>query len=204
MRPAVGSIVVLNEQTGAAYPAEVLDVQEGFLRVNKPADQPGVDNIALGARLLVSWTQPHGRIHLPVVLAARDTESTWVLDVTAEPWREQRRQYDRAVIELTATVQLRPTATGSSDDVATGDLVDLSEVGMRCSVKDSPDFLNTANVAVEVDLILHELPLTVLGQVLQTRASRPGEAREVVVLFDRPVAQAEQIRDYVARAKGGR
>jgi hypothetical protein len=193
----------MSEQSGTAYSTEVIESQQSFLTVREPMNLPSQDAVPVGSRLLVTWTEAQGRIHLPVILAARGEDETWVLDVTAEPWREQRRRYDRTAVDLIETVQLRPAAPGSDEDAATGQLVDLSEVGLRCAVKDPPEYLNVAGTPVEVQLVLSGAAMNIPGKVMQTRAGRPEEPREVVILFDRPVVQAEQIRDYVSRSALG-
>jgi hypothetical protein len=194
--PDIRTEVVLRDQAGGAYRGEVLNVH-GPNVVLAPMDA-AVDPPPTGTRLLVTWPDARGLVCLPVLFAetiSTDDEPNWVVEAVGESWREQRRQHVRAAIDA----QMQIVYAFADGAVTVGaHLIDLSEVGLRCAVEAENDALCVASTHVKVHLDLGKDQLEVDGKVLYGRPGARRDGRlEVAILFNRPVPQAERIREHV-------
>jgi hypothetical protein len=198
-RPAAGADVVVRDQSGGSHRARMVDVtaERFVLEFSAGADA----TFHQRDRILVTWPEPVGLICLPAVLLEQSLEqpAVWLADVAGDPWPEQRRQYPRAAVS--GTVGLRPRLRPDLP-AATGVLLDLSEVGLRCAVEQ--DYLKFAvpATAIDIELALDVGALTLTGKVLSGRPTASAEHRhEFVVVFDRPVRQLEALRDLIHRSQ---
>ena len=207
--PEQGAHVQLRDQHGGAHRSEVLERDPqlpGTLLLSPPEDLPADYPYPLGTRLLVSWPEDSAYWVLPVLLVElRSTGGQRVLvaEVNDDAWREERRQFARrsawdASVELDLEVVDEHDEPGPSGVPA--ELIDLSEVALRGVVQpDHRDWFQP-EVPVTVRLTLAGDRFDITGTVLLAKATaRPDHGLEVVVMFDRPVARADELRQHIAK-----
>lgn len=196
--PGRGTKITLRGRSGASFPGKVIALSAGRLAFELENDQDRA--FMLEERILVTWTDPDGLITVPakVVDVPLYEDRAWLVETAGDAWNEQRRQYVRAT--LSGSVALRRP---DSFDIAVGDLIDLSEAGLRCRIGERHRPLAEPGTELVVSVVLGEdedfqLP----GKVLYGRnTSRPDGGLEFVVLFDRPVVQVERLRFHIRQAE---
>jgi hypothetical protein len=154
----------------------------------------------LDERVLVTWPDSAGVMCLPsiVIDVPLYEDRAWLVQASGDSWNEQRRQYVRAA--LAGSVALRRS---DSLDIAIGDLIDLSEAGLRCTIGARHAAMAEPGTEVITSVVLgddedFQLP----GKVLYGRHTARADGRlEFVVLFDRPVVQVERLRFHIKRAE---
>ena len=208
--PQPGTEVVLRDQGGGSYRSRVEAVEAGQLVLFPPADSIGDRTMAPGTRLLVTWPDQFSLWVLPVVLVEVQPTADGAMlavEINGEPWREERRQYARAVIPAELEIRFAraaaladppttSTAAGGSDTVAVpASLINLSEVALRCALPPAQQSLYQPRVPVTVEIGLPGGQFHIPGYVLQAKATaQPEVGFEVVILFDRPVDRVEELR----------
>ena len=197
--PDTGGEIVLRDQTGGAFRGELDDLRGAFITVRLFEDR--ARPFTQLEKMLVTWADGPGVNFLPVQLVDSPGPATWIAEIVGEPWQEQRRQYLRAA--LSGTVSLSPAHPSAVQDIQTteGSLVDLSEAGLRCAVGSRWPYLTTPTTPVTVRITVDELSFTLAAKVLYGRPmGRHDGTLEVVVVFDRPVPQAELLAELTRRA----
>jgi hypothetical protein len=191
--PEIDALVVLRDQYGGEYRSRVVAVSAASLRLQRPADLPGA---LTGARLLVIWPDRTALWVQPVVVDAARSDGEWVAALAGQPWREEIREYGGAALD--ATVQVR-YAAGDSELIADGLVIELSEAAVRCAVPNEHTGVRVAQTPVRVDLALASDLFEFTGVVMAGRPAGRSDLRlEVVILFDRPVPDAEKLRIHLA------
>jgi hypothetical protein len=205
MRPEPATPVSVRDQQGGEYRAEVLEAHPGHLVLAAMDEIDTVDAPESGTRLLVTWSDDAGLLCLPVLLvdSKPPDPTTWLVDIVGQPWREQRRQHLRAAIG--GAVGLRFAAATAHRTVVSAQLIDVSEVGLRCAVEEGHSARYPQSTPVVAQLTLGEATMEVQGQVLLSKPAAGLDGRvEIVVLFDRPVQHAEQIRHFIRESRPSR
>lgn len=194
--PGPTTAVVLRDQHGGLYRSEVLQSRHNQLVLSQPTDQTGRE-LAPGTRLLVTWPDDRSLLVLPVVLVDRREDGgveTLITSVDGASWREERRQYARSAIAASLRICYRDENTGDITEAA-GELIDLSEVALRCVVSAADQALcrprTPVSAEIEVGSDLFEVPGHVL---LGKQTDREDAGLELVVLFERPVPRVEELR----------
>jgi hypothetical protein len=156
---------------------------------------------------VLSWPDDEGLVCLPVELAEEIESNTgdfWLVEVAGRPWREQRREYVRSSLKGTVEIgYLAKTDAGAVLElVAVGELIDVSEAGLRCAVSAEHEVLCVPETPVALDLRLDDEWFSMSGKVLTGKPNAREDARwEVVILFNRPVEAAARIRQHVRVGK---
>ena len=206
--PEQGAEVQLRDQHGSAHRSEVVERDQqlpGTLLLSPPDDLPADCPFSPGTRLLVSWPDDHSYWVLPVVLVelkAAGEQQLLVTEVDDDAWREERRQFARSMLDATVAIDL--DVVDENDEpgpvgVVT-ELIDLSEVALRGVVR--PDYRDwfAPQVPVTVRLSMAGDRFDIPGTVLLAKpAARLDHGLEVVVMFDRPVPRAEELRRHIAK-----
>lgn len=194
--PGPKTAVVLRDQHGGMYRSEVLQSRHNQLVLAQPSDQAGRE-LAPGTRLLVTWPDDKSLLVLPVVLLDRLEQNgieTLVTSVDGASWREERRQYARSTIAASLSIYYAGENPGDINE-ATAELIDLSEVALRCVVSAANQALcrprTPVSAEVQVDGDVFEIPGHVL---LGKQTDREDAGLELVVLFDRPVPRVDELR----------
>jgi hypothetical protein len=207
--PDQGAHVQLRDQHGGTHRSEVVQRDQqlpGTLLLSPPADLPADCPYALGTRLLVSWPEDGAYWVLPVLLVElrpAGDHQVLVAEVNDDAWREERRQFARrsawdASVELDLEVVDEHDEPGPSGVAA--ELIDLSEVALRGVVDPEHRDWFQPEVPVTVRLTLAGDRFDLTGTVLLAKATaRTDHGLEVVVMFDRPVARAEELRQHIAK-----
>jgi hypothetical protein len=205
--PAVEDFVVIVDEDNREHRTQVRAVEPAVITVLRPADVVAGDPLLIGDQIMVSW--PDGDNGVGVVnaqLAAIRREGAdrlWDMKILGAPWREQRRGYVRAAasgpVLLTQVVDdsTAPTASGRPRSAA-GELLDLSEAAVRCSLPLTEIWASRRSTAVSVSFALDGEEHEIIGRVVTSKLSiQPGAGREVVVLFDQPVPNVDRLREQV-------
>ncbi|MCW2522960.1 MAG: type pilus assembly PilZ [Frankiales bacterium] len=211
--PALNALVAVRDEE-RDYRSRVEDVYDDVVVLARPMDLPLGHRFSVGASLMITWTGERGVFVLPATLTHQQTEGVvnlWVVQARGQGWVEQRRAYVRAEVAgpvdltvgpetpseiLTETPSEAPTETL---DVVRGQLVDLSEAALRCVVPlDSSVGTTELDAKLSAHFTLDGSDFTLPGRLqrAEPNALRP-ELREVVVLFDQPVRQADELRRLV-------
>jgi hypothetical protein len=196
--PAVNALVSVRDED-RDYRSRVEDVYDDTVVLARPMDLPLGHRFSVGAALLVTWTGDRGVFVLPATLTAQRSEGVvhvWVVRSRGQGWVEQRRAYVRAQVAGRVDLELEPP---DADGVVRGQLVDASEAALRCVVAaDSTLGLSELGRRMTARFALDGIEFEVLGslQRAEPNSLRP-ELREVVVLFDQPVRQADELRRIV-------
>jgi hypothetical protein len=207
--PEQGAHVQLRDQHGGAHRSEVLERDQqlpGTLFLTPPEDLPADSPFALGTRLLVSWPEESAYWVLPVLLVelrSNGGRRVLVAEVNDDAWREERRQFVRrsawdASVELDLEVVDEHDEPGPSGVAA--DLMDLSEVALRGVVQPEHRDWFQPDVPVTVRLTLAGDRFDITGTVLLAKpTARTDHGLEVVVMFDRPLERADELRVHIAK-----
>jgi len=194
-QPRVNDLVTLFDHDDREYRSRVEDVDGEVLTVARPLDLLADHRFDPGAELLVSWAASNGIAVLPVQLIAEHTESsvaTWSLAPTRDGWIEQRRRYVR--VPASGPLALRLRGGGHAVEALAGTLVDMSEGALRCVVDVA------LAEALESDLVqagfrFGDQEFDIPGRIVFRRSgSQPTHVVQLVVLFDEPVREADQLR----------
>ncbi|MEO6701885.1 MAG: hypothetical protein ABI140_02070 [Jatrophihabitantaceae bacterium] len=209
--PEAGTSIELRDQHGSAHRSEVLQCHRehpGTLVLSPPPDRPAERPFDPGTRLLVSWPEANSYWVLPVLLVelrAAEGSTLLVAEVDDDAWREERREFVRSSLDASVLLDFEVCdSEGEPGPVGvTAELIDLSEVALRCIVSQQHRdwFQPHVPVAVRIELAgdLFRISSSVL---LAKPAARLDLGLEVVVLFDRPVERVEDLRAHlVARAE---
>lgn len=194
--PGPKTAIVLRDQHGGMYRSEVLQSRHNQLVLARPADEAGRPLVP-GTRLLVTWPDDKSLLVLPVVLVDRQDQNgteTLITSIDGASWREERRQYARSAIAASLHIYFAGENPGDINEAA-GELIDLSEVALRCVVSAANQALcrprTPVSAEVQVDGDVFEIPGHVL---LGKQTDREDAGLELVVLFDRPVPRVEELR----------
>jgi hypothetical protein len=196
--PERGSSVVLRSQEGAAHLGTVTALSPGRIAFELEDDHDRT--FMIQERVLVTWPDNAGVMCLPTVIidVPLYDDRLWLAQATGDPWSEQRREFIRAAI--IGTVALRRT---DSLDIAIGELIDLSEAGLRCSISERHADLAEPGTEVTLSVVLdQEEDFQLSGKVLYGRHAARADGRlEFVVIFDRPIVQVERLRFHIGLAE---
>ena len=207
--PQPGDGVVLQDEDGGEHRSSVQAAADGLLTVRRPAALAPGTPLLIGAELLVSWSSGENAV---TKLRARITAIRydgdlllWDLAPLGEPWREQRRRWAR--VELTGPITVTEVveeARTLPSGVEHGELLDISEVALRCVISSGAIWASRRNARVRLGFALpgqasEDQPFELDGRVLTSRI--PGgspDRREVVAQFEAMPEQREALRRYVA------
>jgi PilZ domain-containing protein len=206
-QPGVG--VELRDEDGGEHRTVVQAVADGLLTVRRPAALPPGVPLLIGAGLLVSWSSGENAV---AKVAARITAIRydgdlllWDLGLLGEPWQEQRRRWVRVALTGPITVtEVVDEARTLPPGVEHGELLDISEVALRCVIPAGAIWASRRNARVSLSFALPDQQLELVGRVLTSRipAGTPNR-REVVAQFEPDPAQTEALRRYVAGHRSG-
>jgi c-di-GMP-binding flagellar brake protein YcgR len=192
--------VVLRDRAGRQYPSRVENLGEGLVVVAQPPALPEEEPFVNGTEVDVAWAESDDAVSvLPTRILATHAQGPlqlWSLVVTGPLLVEQRRRVER--VEASGPVVLRPPA-GTKAAAVKGNLVDLSERAVRCSVKTgSADRVLSGPSEVVAEFTVGTASFAVPGRVEFVRATKhPTLLEELVVLFDEPVADVDALRKHI-------
>jgi hypothetical protein len=202
--PQAGDGVVLQDEDNGEHRSQVHAGGSELLTVRRPAALPPGLPLLIGAELVVSWSSGDNVVsRVRARIAAIRYEGDlllWDLALAGEPWREQRRRWTR--VEVTGPITVTEiVAEGRSlpPGVEHGQLLDVSEVALRCVIGASAIWASRRNALLRLDFALADEQFQLDGRVLTSRipAGTPGRC-ELVAQFEPAPEQAEALRRYVA------
>jgi len=197
--PNINDPVVLRDHADREYRSRVEDLGVDLLVVARPHDLPRDEAFDPGTELSVAWADSEGGIKvLPTRLLAAHTEGTlrlWSLVVTGPAATQQRRRFVR--VPASGPVALRPA--DEEADVVKGNLIDVSEGAVRCTVgAGAADGFLTGSNQVVAEFRFGASDFAVPGRVEFLRpTAHPAQFEDLVVVFDEPVADADALRKQV-------
>lgn len=202
--PQAGAGVVLQDEDNGEHRSQVHAGAPDLLTVRRPAAlQPGVP-LLIGAELVVSWSSGDNAVSkVRARIAAIRYEGDlllWDLALVGEPWQEQRRRWTR--VEVTGPVTVTEVVAEGRflpPGVEHGELLDVSEVALRCAIAAGAIWASRRNALLRLDFALAGERLRLEGRVLTSRIpAGQSSRREVVAQFEPTPDQAETLRRYVA------
>jgi hypothetical protein len=134
--PDINAPIVVRDLDGRTYPSRVEDVSTDALTIARPLNLPAEHPVDPGTEVEVGWTSWRGVTFLRGRLVRTRSEGAvrlWVLAITGESWREQRRDFVRT--RAAGPVTLRPLGCEPEADAVAGQLVDVSEAALCCTVE---------------------------------------------------------------------
>lgn len=198
--PQQGAGVVLQDEDGGEHRTLVHAAATESLTVRRPAAlAPGVP-LLIGAELVVSWSSGDNAVgKVRARIAAIRYEGSlllWDLALVGEPWQEQRRRWVR--VEVTGPITVTEVADESRTlpaGVEHGELLDISEVALRCVIAAGAIWASRRNARVQLSFSLRDEAFELAGRVLTSRipAGTPSR-REVVAQFESAPEQVESPR----------
>jgi c-di-GMP-binding flagellar brake protein YcgR len=197
--PNINDPVVLRDHADREYRSRVEDLGVDLLVVARPHDLPGNEAFDPGTELSVAWADSDGAIKvLPTRILAAHAEGAlrlWSLVVTGPASTQQRRRFVR--VPASGPVALR--RADEETDVVKGNLVDVSEGAVRCTVGvGAADAFLTGSSQVIAEFRFGASDFAVPGRVEFLRpTAHPAEFEDLVVVFDEPVAEADALRKQV-------
>lgn len=202
--PQAGVGVDLQDEDGGAHRTVVQAVADDLLTVRRPAALAPGAPLLIGAGLLVSWssgenavTKVRGRI---AAIRYDGDLLLWDLALLGEPWLEQRRRWARVALTGPITVtELVDEARSLPAGVEHGELLDISEVALRCVLPSGAIWASRRNARLRLAFALPDRDVELDARVLTSRvpAGTP-DRREVVAQFEPDPEQTEALRRYVA------
>ena len=198
--PNLRDPVVLRDHADREYVSRVNDLGVGLLVVTQPHDLPVDETFGAGTKLSVLWAESDGSVTvLPTQIMAMRAEGPLQLlslFVTGPASTEQRRRSPRVAAD--GPVALR-SASDDDTEAVPGNLMDVSEGGVRCEVEvgAADRFLAGSNEVI-AEFRFGAVDFAVPGRVEFLRASaRPAEFEAVVVVFDELAADVDVLRKEV-------
>jgi hypothetical protein len=201
--------VVLQDVNHGEHRSSVYASAPQLLTVRRPAELTPGAPLLIGAELVVSWSSgvdTVGKVHARIAATRyQDDVLLWDFALLGEPWSEQRRGWVRlqvsGPITVTQVVQEGLTLPGA---VEHGDLLDISEVALRCAIPAGAVWASRRYARIRLSFALDEQGLELAGWVLTSRIppGTPG-AREVVAQLEPAPRQAEVLRSYIAARQAG-
>ena len=188
--PQSGDGVDLQDEDGGQHRTVVQAAAGKLLTVRRPAAlAPGVP-LLIGAGLLVSWSSGENavtktRARISAIRYDGDL-LLWDLALLGEPWQEQRRRWARVALTGPITVtEVLDEARSLPAGVEHGELLDISEVALRCVLPAGAIWASRRNARVRLGFALPDRELELDGRVLTSRipAGTPTR-REVVAQFE--------------------
>lgn len=196
--PEVNSLLYITVKDDLNHRSRVEDRDGAKLTVAAPIGAGDLEIPEDGSELIVFWTGLRARYVLPVRMLGqtRGHPARWHLLALADPIRKTRRRFVRGggggPIELVPkTVEVRERRVV---DAIQGQIVDLSEGGVRCRVAQA-DLVPGDPVVVRVKLGARNLQI--LGQVISERSESDKSGIDVVVTYQPSEADAQVIRRHV-------
>lgn len=214
--PPIGEPVTVRDDDGIHYRSRVEDADGDNIVLARPTDLAAGVAYEEGMTFDLTWHRDSGIHVLPVELVDSYTEGTmrlWAFIVTGDGWTEQRRDYVR--VPVSGRVVLTPeedpdevtqsdsaTPESSDDDAAPieGQLIDVSEVAMQCSVvlPDSDPRVATGKV-LNLRFAIGDDDFDIMGSVRIVRTLATTRDTRLVIQFAESEVISDAIRQHVFR-----
>jgi hypothetical protein len=205
----INRLVAVRDDEGREYLSRVEDSFPGWLVLARPLDLPALHSFATGEWLYVTWADQRGL----TVAAGRLVETRlegvvalWVVELNGEAWREQRRQYVRVAVSGPVHIRLGPApgksadakpadAEPSGDAILSGQLCDLSEAAVRCTMAADVGSRCEPSLPATVHFEVGGDGYELAGQILkQLPSPRSDKHLDVVIVFDLKPEKADALR----------
>lgn len=171
------------------FPTRVEDVGPDQLALATPSVGLGfVDVLEQDNRLFVTWTVANGRREFPARLLRSETSPVpmWYVAPTGPTVAIQRRRFARVQTSGAFEIVL-------ADEPLPATLLDLSEGGLRCTVRKPVQIERYVPVVARLSFLPQ--PAEAPGQVI--RVIEQPEVLDVGITFDDPAALGDEIRKFV-------
>jgi hypothetical protein len=207
--PQPGDRVVLRDADHAEHASSVYASAPRLLTVLRPADLAPGAPLLIGAELVVSWSSGPdtvGKVHARIAATRyQDDVLLWEFALLGEPWSELRRGWTRVQMSGPITVsQVVQEGLTLQSAVEHGELLDISEVALRCVIPASAIWASRRSARIRLGFALDEHELELAGRVLTSRiAAGDPTRRELVAQLEWTPSQAEVLRRYLAERQAG-
>ncbi len=191
--PAINSLIDVILDEDRVYRSRVEDISDQTLTVAAPIGQGDLEPPAPGSPMGLAWIKGPSRYVLPVQLRAttREPPPRWQVEISGTAERHNRRNFVRG--GGGEPVRLSH-ADDDKDTPIAGHVVDISEGGIRCRVRECRYRLADP---IRIRVVLDGQDVDAKGQVLAIRPSPTSEDVEVVMVYALSEAQARIVRRYI-------
>jgi hypothetical protein len=198
--PRINEPIVVRDPDGRSYRSRVQGIEPDEFTIAQPLDLPAEHPCEVGSEMLVTWVSPRGVAVVPAQLVhtyAQGLVRLWVVAITGSGWHEQRRDYVR--VPVGGVVALQAGKADGPIPVTQGQIADVSEAALRCSVETAEaDALLTHEGDVTAGFSIADHRFDLPGRIHTRRPDpRSGLRTELVVLFAQPVPDADTLRRLV-------
>jgi hypothetical protein len=189
--PAIGDLVDVSWGEGSPHPSRVEDRADRRFVIAAPFGLSGPELPDPDTDLELAWLVSGGRLAAPAAFVERraDQLAQWVLTLTGEPQRRNRRAYVRGG----GGEQVRLRLVGGDEIAVEGRAVDMGEGSVRCRVERNPF---QPHDRVDVTLRLDDETVSLTGSVLSVKFDRVRD-HELVVVYALTEPTARSIRRHV-------
>lgn len=204
--PAVDAPVVIVGDNNREHRSQVVAVGAGELTLRRPDDIVAGDPFLIGDEMLLTWPDGvEGGNGIRVVRARltairrQDDARLWDVATLGDPRREQRRGFIRVAVSgaITLTQIIDDTMASLPPRASAGELLDVSEAGLRCAVDLGDVWVSRRNAAVTASFSIGSDGFELTGRVVASKVSTLPGRREVAVVFDLPIPRVEELRRQV-------
>jgi hypothetical protein len=206
--PQQGEAVVIVDEDGREHRSSIqAEAQDQRMALLRPTDLAIGVPLLIGDVMTLTWTAGEntvGMVRARIVAMRRlDELPVWDIELAGKPWLVERRAHIRVAVDGPITVsqvldQDAPTAVRSAE----GELVDVSEAAVRCALDSREIWASRRNCKVVVAFKLGRQDFQLQGRVVTGELARRNTAlRDIVVIFDQPVAGIEPLRAYLSGAE---
>jgi hypothetical protein len=207
--PEAGQPVIIQDGDGREHRSQVIECPAADrLTLTRPLDLVSGAPLLIGDSMTLSWSLGAGLAGLVAakLIAMRriNDEPVWDAQLDGEISQVQRRAHIRAPAEGAITVsQILDAENPVAGRSATGELVDVSETALRCTLDSTEIWATRRKTAVRVQFQLGDAsPIELTGHVIGGPSNSSEPHRVVVVIYDQPVEPLDVLRAYVDRMGG--
>lgn len=195
--PELHRLVTVSDIDGRDFASRIEDIGPGLLALARPLTLPFEHEFEIGRLLFVSWPDPDGLTTATGKLVGtrqRGRLGLWVIQQVGGLRRSQRRRFVRVPalgpIELLATDE-----PGLPFPHLAGHLLDVSEAGLRCALREVDARQLAPSMELTVSFSLDSKRFTVPAAVHRSEpARRDDDSVELVLTFDIAEAEAADLR----------
>jgi hypothetical protein len=201
--PDVGVFVTLEDEDGGEHRSQVQALDPPRLTLIRPDALAAGSALLVGAEVILVWAsgsvavnKTHSRI-----ATMRNANGARLLDLEVQgpSWREERRHWVRVAVNGPVEIgEVADRTRSVAPRTATGELLDLSEVAVRCAVDANAIWACRRNARVRAAFALDGDGIELNSRVIASKVSTQDAARrEIVLRFDDPSPVLDLLRSYV-------
>jgi c-di-GMP-binding flagellar brake protein YcgR len=196
--PAVNTLILVVVNESADFRSRIEDVDGSKLTIAGPLGLNDLELPENGFEMELFWTFANARYRLPVKLTGRTRGrlGKWNLVAVGPPVRCNRRRFVRG--GGGGSVRIIAAENRTRVETFEGHTIDICEGGVRCHLRWTDLKVGDEVIAC---FSLGNRPLQLTGNVHSVRAEDNGRGVDIVVAYELPEREAQEIRRYVLQCQ---